>query len=90
VALERVKHKAGFILLEDVVVGVCDACGSRYYTADVLHAVHEAATGGGTPQRRLGASARFRDLIAERRRQPTISRAELDRRLAPRRPPEPG
>ena len=39
------KHKKGFIILEDVVIGVCDACGSRYYSADILHAVNDIATG---------------------------------------------
>ncbi len=32
-------------------------------------------------QRALGSSGEFWNLIAERRRQPTISRAELERRL---------
>jgi len=36
---EAFKHKKGFIILEDVVIGVCDACGSRYYSADIIHAV---------------------------------------------------
>ena len=42
---ESFKHKDGFIILEDIVVGVCDRCGNRYYSADILHAVHEIATG---------------------------------------------
>jgi YgiT-type zinc finger domain-containing protein len=42
---EAFKHKKGFIILEDVVIGVCDACGSRYYSADIIHAVHDIATG---------------------------------------------
>lgn len=33
-------------------------------------------------QEQLGRSERFWNLIAERRRQPTISRAELEQRLA--------
>jgi len=28
-----------------VTVGVCDTCGNRYYSADILHRVHELATG---------------------------------------------
>ena len=32
-------------------------------------------------QEQLGGSSRFWSLIAERRRQPTLSRAELERRL---------
>ena len=42
---EAFKHKKGCIILEDVVIGACDACGSRYYSADILHAVHDIATG---------------------------------------------
>ena len=42
---EAFKHKTGFIILEDVVIGICDACGSRYYSAEILHAVHDIATG---------------------------------------------
>jgi YgiT-type zinc finger domain-containing protein len=42
---EAFKHKTGFIILEDIVIGVCDECGSRYYSADILHAVHDIATG---------------------------------------------
>ena len=42
---ESFKHKNGFIILEDVPIGVCDRCGNRYYGADILHAVHEISTG---------------------------------------------
>lgn len=42
---EAFKHKKGFIILEDLIVGVCDACGTRYYSADILHTVHEIAIG---------------------------------------------
>ena len=42
---ESFKHQNGFIILEDVMIGVCDRCGNRYYSADVLHAVHEISTG---------------------------------------------
>lgn len=27
---EAFKHRDGFIILEDVVIGVCDECGNRY------------------------------------------------------------
>ena len=40
---EAFKHKKGFVILEDVVIGVCDTCGSRYYSADILHAVNDIA-----------------------------------------------
>jgi len=51
VAMESFKHKKGFILLEDLTVGVCDTCGNRYYSADILHAVHDLATGKRAPER---------------------------------------
>ena len=48
---EAFKHKNGFIILEDIVIGVCDSCGNRYYSADILHTVHELASGARTPER---------------------------------------
>ena len=45
VAREAFKHKSGFIILEGITVGVCDHCGARYYSAEILHAVHDVATG---------------------------------------------
>ena len=40
---EGFKHKKGFIILEDVVIGVCYPCGTRYYSANILHAVNDIA-----------------------------------------------
>ena len=51
VAREAFKHKNGFVILENVFIGVCDACGNRYYSADILHTVHEIATGRRNPER---------------------------------------
>ena len=51
VAREVFKHKLGFVLLENVVIGICDECGNRYYSADILHTVHEIATGRRKPER---------------------------------------
>lgn len=51
VALEGFKHRDKFILLEDVTIGVCDECGNRYYTADILHTVHDLATGARQAER---------------------------------------
>ena len=48
---EAFKHKAGFVILEDVVLGVFDRCGSRYFSADTLKRVHEVATGRVKPER---------------------------------------
>ncbi len=42
---EAFKHKAGFVILENIVIGICDSCGNRYYSADILHMVHQLATG---------------------------------------------
>jgi len=42
---EAFKHKVGFVILENVVIGVCDKCGNRYYSADSLKRVHAIATG---------------------------------------------
>ena len=48
---EAFKHMNGFVILEDVKIGVCDTCGNRYYSADILHAVHAVATGEKQPDR---------------------------------------
>jgi len=48
---ESFKHKLGFIILEDVAIGVCDRCGNRYYSADVLRAVDDVASGKRAPDR---------------------------------------
>lgn len=45
VAREVFKHRLGFVLLENVVIGICDECGNRYYSADILHTVLNIATG---------------------------------------------
>jgi YgiT-type zinc finger domain-containing protein len=42
---EAFKHQDGFVILEDVKIGVCDNCGNRYYSAEILHAVHAVAIG---------------------------------------------
>ncbi len=48
---EAFKHKNAFVILENVSIGVCDCCGNRYYTADILHAVHDIAMGRRKPER---------------------------------------
>ena len=48
---EAFKHKAGFVILEDVLIGVCDQCGNRYYSADTLKRVQAVATGKVRPER---------------------------------------
>jgi YgiT-type zinc finger domain-containing protein len=42
---EAFKHRDGFVILENVAIGVCDNCGNRYYSADLVHAVHAIGTG---------------------------------------------
>ena len=48
---EAFKHKRGFVILENVVIGICDGCGNHYYSADILHTVHEIATGKRSAER---------------------------------------
>ena len=48
---EVFKHKDGFVILENVTIGICDLCGHRYYTADILHTVDDIATGKRVPER---------------------------------------
>lgn len=50
---EAFKHKAGFVILEDVAIGVCDQCGNRYYSADTLKRVQAIATGKVLPERTI-------------------------------------
>ncbi len=42
---EAFKFKNGFVILEDVPIGVCDTCGTRYYHASLLKRVVEIAEG---------------------------------------------
>jgi YgiT-type zinc finger domain-containing protein len=51
VAREAFKHRRGFVILEDVVIGVCDVCGNRYYSAATLRRVEAIATGKVPPER---------------------------------------
>lgn len=51
VAQEAFKHKKGFVILENVTIGVCDVCGNRYYRVDIIHTVQEIAAGIRMPER---------------------------------------
>lgn len=42
---EVFKHKDGFVILENVPIGVCDKCGTRYYHARLLRRVAQVAAG---------------------------------------------
>lgn len=44
-AREVFRHRDGFVILEDPVVGQCDRCGRKYYSAQLLRRVEEVATG---------------------------------------------
>jgi len=48
---EVFKHRAGFVMLEDVPIGVCDECGYRYYHSTILRTVGEIASGKRKPER---------------------------------------
>ena len=48
---EAFKHKTGFVILENVPIGICNSCGYRYYHSNVLHRVDEIATGKKIPAR---------------------------------------
>jgi len=48
---EVFKHKTGFVILEDVPIGVCDQCGYRYYHSSILRRVEEIASGRDAPDR---------------------------------------
>ncbi len=63
-AVERevFRHARGFVILEEVTVGVCDGCAHRYYTAEVLRQVDGIATG---------------QLAAERTEAVPVSRARI-------------
>jgi hypothetical protein len=48
---EAFKHRAGFVILEKVPIGVCDMCGYRYYHASLLRRVEEIAVKRQMPER---------------------------------------
>ena len=48
---EAFKHRDGFVILENVPVGVCDKCGYRYYHSTLLHRVQEIAAKKRSPAR---------------------------------------
>lgn len=48
---EVFKHKTGFVMLEDVPVGICERCGYRYYHSTILQRVEEIAEGKQPPER---------------------------------------
>ncbi|MGB9596197.1 MAG: YgiT-type zinc finger protein [Candidatus Poribacteria bacterium] len=48
---EAFKHKNGFVILENVPVGICNKCGYRYYHSTILKKVEEVSQGIYTPEK---------------------------------------
>ena len=48
---EAFKHRTGFVILENVPIGVCDTCGYRYYHSGLLRQVEEIAARKRPPER---------------------------------------
>jgi len=48
---EAFKHRHGFVILENVPIGVCNKCGYRYYHSTLLHRVEEIAAQKKSPER---------------------------------------
>ena len=48
---EVFKHINGFVMLENVPIGICDNCGYRYYNSKILKRVDEIAEGKQVPLR---------------------------------------
>jgi len=48
---EVFKHRHGFVILENVPVGVCDKCGYPYYHSTILRRVEEIAAKKKLPER---------------------------------------
>jgi YgiT-type zinc finger domain-containing protein len=48
---EIFKHRNGFLMLENVPVGICNKCGYRYYHSTILKRVDEIAEGKYVPAR---------------------------------------
>ncbi|MBM4256262.1 MAG: YgiT-type zinc finger protein [Deltaproteobacteria bacterium] len=48
---EAFEHKTGFVILENVEIGICNKCSNRYYRAETLKRVHAIASGQVRPER---------------------------------------
>lgn len=42
---EALRHKGSFVVLENVPIGICDQCGTRYFDASILRRVAEIGRG---------------------------------------------
>ena len=50
---EALRHTGGFVILEDVPIGVCDKCGARFFDASVVRRVAEIGRGTSPSQRTI-------------------------------------
>lgn len=50
---EPINHHRGIVILEQVPIGVCDACGAHYYAAPVLKRVEAILTSPAGPIRTI-------------------------------------
>ena len=50
---EALRHKGGFVILENVPIGICEKCGARYYHASVVRRAAEVGSGIRPPQRTI-------------------------------------
>jgi len=41
---EAFNHRDGFVIMKNITIGVCNKCGNRYYSADILRLVEAVAT----------------------------------------------
>ena len=48
---EIFKHKNGFVILENIPIGICDKCGFKYYHSTILKRVEEIGEGKRAPER---------------------------------------
>lgn len=50
---EALRHKGSFVILENVPIGICDTCGSRFFDASVLRRVAEIGRATTPPARTI-------------------------------------
>ena len=50
---EALRYRSGFVILEDVPIGICDTCGARYVDASVARRVAEIGLGSNPAQRTI-------------------------------------
>jgi YgiT-type zinc finger domain-containing protein len=48
---EAFKHRNGFVILENVPIGICNKCGYRYYHSTLLRRVEDIAAKKKQPER---------------------------------------